>query len=177
MGNIASGITGAAPIWNRIMAHVLKGKLDVAPSKPDNVVALQVDAYGGGLPVEGRPTRSEYYIKGTEPTSASSIYKKVKLSKQQSGKLANEKEIEQGDYETKDYIVFEEDDPISNDGKNRWMEGISTWLRETFAADKAEYYPPTEVSTYDPGESKKKDEPTSTPTPTGILPISLTPTP
>ena len=150
MGNITSGVSGAAPIWNRIMTFALRGKQDVSFDKPDNVIAMQVDAYGGGLPVDGRPTRSEYYIKGTEPTGPSTIYKKVKLSKNQSGKLANDKEIEKGDYETKDYIVFDEDDPISTDGKNRWVEGISAWLRETFAADHPEYYPPTDVSDYNP---------------------------
>ena len=169
MGNITSGVSGAAPIWNRIMTFALRGKQDVSFDKPDNVIAMQVDAYGGGLPVDGRPTRSEYYIKGTEPTGPSTIYKKVKLSKNQSGKLANDKEIEKGDYETKDYIVFDEDDPISTDGKNRWVEGISAWLRETFAADHPEYYPPTDVSDYNPGDSKKED----TPTPT----MTLTPTP
>jgi membrane peptidoglycan carboxypeptidase len=178
MGNISSGVTGAAPIWNRIMTFALKGKPDVAPSKPDNVIAMQVDAYAGGATVDGRPTRSEYYIKGTEPTGPSIVYKKVRLSKNQSGKLANEKEIERGEYETKDYIVFAEDDPISKDGKNRWIEGIQAWLRETFAADRSEYYPPTEVSTHNPGdENKNEEKPTSTPTPTGILPLSLTPTP
>ena len=151
------------------MTFALRGKQDVSFDKPDNVIAMQVDAYGGGLPVDGRPTRSEYYIKGTEPTGPSTIYKKVKLSKNQSGKLANDKEIEKGDYETKDYIVFDEDDPISTDGKNRWVEGISAWLRETFAADHPEYYPPTDVSDYNPGDSKKED----TPTPT----MTLTPTP
>lgn len=174
MGNIASGVSGAAPIWNRIMTFALKGKPDVSLSKPDNVIALQVDAYGGGVPVDGRPSRGEYYIKGTEPTGPSPIYKKVKLSKNQSGKLANDKEIEKGEYETKDYIVFTEADPISTDGKNRWIEGISAWLRETFAADHPEYYPPTDVSDYNPGDSKKEE---NTPTPTDILPLTLTPTP
>lgn len=174
MGNIASGVSGAAPIWNRILTFALKGKRDVSPTKPDNVIALQVDAYGGGLPIDGRASRSEYYIKGTEPTGPSSIYKKVKLSKNQSGKLANDKEIEKGEYETKDYIVFTEVDPISTDGKNRWIEGITFWLHETFAADKTEYYPPTEVSDYNPGDSKKEE---NTPTPTSIMPLTLTPTP
>ncbi len=181
MGNIVSGVSGAAPIWNRIMAVALKGKPDTSPSKPNNVSALQIDAYGGGLPVDGRPTRSEYYIKGTEPSGPAAIYKKVKLSKHQSGKLANDKEIEKGEYDSKEYIVFDEDDPISTDGKNRWLEGIVNWLKETFAADHPEYYPPTEVSDYNPGDESKKEESnpsnTPTPTPTGVVPLTLTPTP
>ena len=84
---ISSGATGASPIWNRIMRVVLKGKRDEPPKKPDNVIALQIDSLGGGLPVSGQSARSEYF-KGTEPTGPGSIYQKVKLSKHQSGKLA-----------------------------------------------------------------------------------------
>ena len=52
MSKVASGITGAAPIWNRIMSYVLKikGKNDEPPQKPDDVIAMQIDALGGGLP-------------------------------------------------------------------------------------------------------------------------------
>ena len=148
MSKIASGITGAAPIWNKIISFVLKGKQDQSPQKPDNVIAVQIDAYGGGLPVDGKPTRSEYFVKGTEPTDPSQIYQKVKLSKHQSGKLANASEIAAGDYDTKDYIVLKENDPISADGKNRWMDGIMDWIKKTYAADHPEYYPPTETSDY-----------------------------
>ena len=168
MGKVSSGITGAAPIWNRIISFVLKDKKDESPQKPDNVIALQIDAYGGGLPVSGRPTRSEYFIKGTEPTSPSSIYAKVRLSKQQQGKLANQGEISAGDYDTKDYTWFKENDPISTDGKNRWQEGIDAWLRKTYAADRPEFYPPTETSDFQPN--------LSTPTPTEIPSATLTPT-
>nr|MBI5455558.1 penicillin-binding protein [Candidatus Levybacteria bacterium] len=61
MSKVSSGITGAAPIWNKIMSFVLKDKKDEPPQKPDNVIAVQIDAYGGGLPISGRPTRSEYF--------------------------------------------------------------------------------------------------------------------
>ncbi|KKQ78784.1 MAG: Penicillin-binding protein 1C [Candidatus Daviesbacteria bacterium GW2011_GWA1_38_7] len=35
---LASGVTGASPIWNRIMTHLLKDKPDVAFVKPPEVV-------------------------------------------------------------------------------------------------------------------------------------------
>lgn len=179
MSKVASGITGAAPIWNRIISFVLKGKSDEPPLKPDDVIAAQVDAFGGGLPVSGRPTRSEYYIQGTQPTNPSPIYAKVKISKHQDGKLANDSEISAGDYNTKDYIIFKENDPISSDGKNRWQDGINAWIKQNFAADHPEYYPPTETSTYQEGTSSTPTPSNSpTPTPTGILPtLTLTPTP
>lgn len=177
MGKVASGITGAAPIWNRIISFVLKDKKDESLQKPDNVIAMQIDAYGGGLPVSGRPTRSEYFIKGTEPTSPSPIYAKVRMSKNQSGKLANASEISAGEYDTKDYILFKEDDPISTDGKNRWQEGIEAWLRQTYAADRPEFYPPTETSDYQPNSNTPTPTPTDIPSATLIPTESPTPTP
>jgi penicillin-binding protein 1C len=163
MSKVASGITGAAPIWNRIMTFVLKikGKQDEPPQKPDDVIAMQIDALGGGLPKDGQPTRSEYFIKGTQPTGQSTIYQKLKLSKHQEGKLANQLEIDKGDYDTKDYVVFKENDPISTDGKNRWQDGIETWIKEHYASDHPEYYPPKDTSDY-----KESSSPTETPTPT-----------
>ncbi len=163
---IASGITGASPIWHRIMSYILSRKPDEPPKKPDDILAMQIDALGGGLPVPNEPTRSEYFIKGTEPTSPSPIYQKLKMSKHDPSKLANQDEISHGDYTTKDYIVFHEDDPVSTDGINRWQEGIDAWIKQTYAADHPEYYPPTETSTYSYGENSSSASPTPSPTPT-----------
>ncbi|MCL4375014.1 transglycosylase domain-containing protein [Patescibacteria group bacterium] len=139
---IASGATGASPIWYNLMRKLLQTYPDGIMDKPDNVEAMTVDAYLGGLPKDGYPTRSEYFIKGTEPKDASPFYKKLKISKS-TGKLANEVEIKSGNYEEKEYIVITENDPISTDGKNRWQEGIDAWAREQ-KDDK--YHPPTELS-------------------------------
>jgi penicillin-binding protein 1C len=168
MSKVASGITGAAPIWNRIMSTVLKmkGKPDEPPQKPDDVIAMQIDALGGGLPKGGQPTRSEYFIKGTEPTGQSAIYQTLKLSKHQDGKLANQSEIDKGDYNTKDFVVFKESDPISTDGKNRWQDGIDAWIKQTYAADHPEYYPPKDTSDYKENSDNPADTPTPTPTST-----------
>lgn len=173
MNKIASGITGAAPIWNRIMSFVLKGKPDEPPQKPDDVLAMQIDAFAGGLPQSGQPTRTEYFIQGTQPTALSSIYQKIKFSKHQDGKIANDAEVKAGDYTTKDYIVFKENDPISTDGKNRWQEGIDAWIKQTYAADHPEYYPPKDTSDY----QYPTGSPASTPSPSATLEASPTPSP
>lgn len=167
---IASGITGASPIWHDIMSSLVKGKTDQPLSVPSNVVAAQVDCVGGGQPKDGVPTCADYFIKGTEPQGSASIYQKIKLSKHQQGKLANAAEIAAGDYDTKDYIVFREADPVSQDGKNRWQEGIDAWLHQTYAADHPEYYPPTNVSDFtgdgDPGNVQPNNNQSPSPTPT-----------
>lgn len=168
---IASGVTGASPIWNRIMKEVLKDTSDEQLQVPEGVVALTIDSFGGGLPVEDQTTRAEYFIKGTEPTGRASIYKTLRLSKHQNGKLANQEEIDRNDYDTKNYIVFNESDPVSNDGENRWQEGINEWLNNQYSEDD-KYHPPTETSDH------KYEEPTVTPTPspTSVVTPTLPPT-
>lgn len=146
MGNIASGVTGATPIWRRIILEALKNKPNEDFSKPDNVISVNIDSYGGGTPVEGKPTRSEYFVKGTEPQGSSSIYQVIKVSKEDKNKIASQSEIDNGQYENRTFISFKEKDPISGDGKNRWQEGIDSWINENYKDDPL-YHPPTETST------------------------------
>jgi len=123
---IASGITGASPIWYDIMTQLLKKYKDGIMAKPDKVKALTVDAFLGGLPKDGYPSRSEYFIEGSEPKDVSPFYKKLKISKS-NGKLANDVELKTGNYDEKECIVITENDPVSTDGKNRWQEAIDAW--------------------------------------------------
>ncbi len=169
MGAVASGVTGATPIWRKIILEAIKDLPNEEFVKPDNVIALTIDALGGGLPVDGQATRTEYFIKGTEPQSYASIYQDVKVSKEDNGnKLASDSEIERNDYDTKKFIVFEEKDPISTDGRNRWQDGINEWLKDNYK-DNSLYHPPTEKSSREGNEKKDDEEPTVTP--------ELTPTP
>ncbi|MGB9707363.1 MAG: transglycosylase domain-containing protein [Microgenomates group bacterium] len=139
---IASGATGASPIFYRLMVELLKVYKDGIPEKPEKVKALTIDAFLGGLPKEGYPTRSEYFIEGTEPKSTSSFYKTLKISKN-NGKLANEIEIKTGNYEEKEFVVITENDPLSTDGRNRWQEAIDQWSSQQ--ADE-KFKPPKEIS-------------------------------
>ncbi len=156
---ISSGITGASPIWNKIMTAVLKGKSDQEPQKPDDVNALTVDSMFGGQPYGGQPTRSEYFIKGTEPTSTSPVYKTK---------------------DGKTYYIVKEDDPVSTDGKNRWQEGIDAWIKENHSAADTQWYPPSEL-TSSSNNNNTPDTPTpnvtATPTPSPTPGPTATPTP
>lgn len=140
--SLASGVTGAAPIWNRLIKEAIKGLPDEPFIKPGNIVEMEIDAFGGGLPRSEFPIRKEFFIKGTEPTATSPINKKLKLSRA-TGKLANAIEIASGAFEEKEFIIFNENDPISTDGKNRWQEGIDAWLA---TQPDPKYHPPTDVS-------------------------------
>lgn len=140
---IASGATGASPIFYKLMRELLKKYEDGIMAKPNKVKALTIDAYLGGLPKDGYPTRSEYFIEGTEPKDISPFYKKIKISKANGNKLANDVEIKNGNYEEKEFIVITENDPLSTDGRNRWQEAIDAWVKDQ---SDPKYHPPTEVS-------------------------------
>ncbi len=171
MGNVASGVTGAAPIWRRIILEALKGKPSEDFVKPENVVAVTIDSLGGGLPIDGQSTRSEYFIKGTEPQGPSPIYKTIKVSKADGNKIASQSEIDKNEFEVKKFIVLHEDDITSTDGKNRWQEGIDQWIADNHKDDSL-YHPPTETST-----RIVVDTPTPTPTSTPTATSTSTPTP
>ncbi len=70
---LASGITGAAPIWNKVMKKVLENQPDLFPKKPDKVVGKQVCWDSGNLAGKGEDgnencqSRFEYFIKGADP--------------------------------------------------------------------------------------------------------------
>ncbi|PIT89017.1 MAG: penicillin-binding protein [Candidatus Levybacteria bacterium CG10_big_fil_rev_8_21_14_0_10_36_7] len=69
MSGITSGITGAAPIWNKIMRFLIENKPQEPFQKPDNVIGRTVCSTSGLLPPSDGscPTRFEYFIKGAEP--------------------------------------------------------------------------------------------------------------
>lgn len=68
---LSSGVTGAAPIWNRVMQEILKNQPDLFPRKPSGVVGRQVCADFGGATSKKEDgsdscqTRFEYFIKGS----------------------------------------------------------------------------------------------------------------
>jgi len=68
MSYVASGVTGASPIWNKIMSYLLRNLPDKKFPKPEGIVEVKICAPTGTLPCEGCPLiRSEIFIKGTEP--------------------------------------------------------------------------------------------------------------
>ncbi|MBU1000672.1 PBP1A family penicillin-binding protein [Patescibacteria group bacterium] len=118
---VASGVTGASPIWNKIMIAALRDKPNESFSRPDNVTQVEVDGLMTGKPHEGSPTRKEYFIAGTEPSSESSAYQRQKVCKSNPHRLANDDE----DNEEKDVVVLKEDDPT---GADKWQTGIDQWV-------------------------------------------------
>ncbi len=118
---VASGVTGASPIWNKIMREALKDKPNEGFARSDNVTQAEVDGLMNGKPHGGSPTRKEYFIAGTEPKGESGAYQNLKVCKSNPHRLANDNE----DGDQKDVVVLKEDDPT---GFNKWQEGIDQWV-------------------------------------------------
>jgi 1A family penicillin-binding protein len=86
MQGVVSGVTGAAPIWHDIMEYAVKKTPPKWPTKPDNVIGVNVCANSGLLPKPDGdpnrcPTRFEYFIKGTEPKTMEPGRTKVFIDK------------------------------------------------------------------------------------------------
>lgn len=140
MTRVASGITGASPIWQRIMKVAMeKGRAAPEWEKPENVEEVEVDAISGYPKHDDFPVKKELVIKGTLPSGPDPIHTKLKLCRGEN-KLASEIRVASGDFEEKEFIALRENDPVSEDGKNRWQEAINAWVSNK--EDK--FKPPTE---------------------------------
>ncbi len=84
---LTSGVTGAAPIWNKVMRALLKDQTDLWPIKPETVVGRQICNDSGGEMTKGGDgkescgARYEYFIKGTEPQGGGSFKQSVPINK------------------------------------------------------------------------------------------------
>ncbi|MCJ7740189.1 transglycosylase domain-containing protein [Candidatus Microgenomates bacterium] len=86
---LSSGVTGAAPIWNKIFTEILKNQPDLWPKQPPDIVGSQICSLSGKLPPNpdknasdrGCPTRYEYFIKGTVPTETENLKQNVTIDK------------------------------------------------------------------------------------------------
>lgn len=142
MKSVASGITGASPIWRRIIFAALdKGYGAPAWKVPSSVEQVTVDKVSGYPAHDDFESRVDYAIKGTLQALPDPIHSKFKVCRDDGRKLATEAKIAANDFEEKEFIALREEDPFSEDGKNRWQEGINAWV----AGQEGDLYkPPTE---------------------------------
>jgi penicillin-binding protein 1C len=85
MSGLVSGISGAAPIWNKVMTEILKDKEVRKPSRPADIVGARVcNLTGGAVPAEGcfggenhfEYFKKEYLPKKVEVTRSSVLIDK-----------------------------------------------------------------------------------------------------
>lgn len=92
---LASGITGAAPIWNEVMSKVLENQPDLWPKQPQGIVGAQVCALSGKAASnpegegQGCQPRFEYFIAGTVPWEPEVLTQPVPIDKT-TGRLAGQ---------------------------------------------------------------------------------------
>lgn len=97
MSGAVSGVSGASPIWNKVIKYALdkseKGEYDKEddghswPLQPEEVVGASICADTGDLRPDC-PTRFEYFLKGTVPTT-SNITSQDLLVFKDTGQVAN----------------------------------------------------------------------------------------
>jgi len=80
MSYVASGVTGASPIWHNIMVELLKDKPDekfALPASPqggpENLVKVEICTLTGTLSCNACPSKKwEIFLPGTEPKNSCS---------------------------------------------------------------------------------------------------------
>ncbi len=126
MKNVASGVSGAAPIWRRQVLDALQIKPDKPFNIPSGVSQIEVDKISGYPAHDGFGSYKEWFISGSIPTGPDPIHTKVKLCKNDATRLADPVSISQGNYDEKEFIVIKENDPLT--AKGLWQKGIDDWL-------------------------------------------------
>ena len=139
MSGLVSGVTGAAPIWRLIVDRMMEiGYEALAFETPADVIEADLDIISGYPAHDDFPSRTVKIVRGTAPTGEDPIHVLAKICHGEE-KLATSANIAGGSYETKEYINLREDDPISQDGRNRYQEAIDAWV-----GDNSKYKLPTE---------------------------------
>jgi len=128
MKQVASGVTGASPIWRRTINKALEfGYKAPAWTVPAGVEQVKIDNISGYPAHDGFEEKTDYVIKGNLPSLPDPVHQKMKLCRGEN-KLANEARVAAGDYDEKEFIVLKVEDPVSQDGKNRWQDAVNAWI-------------------------------------------------
>lgn len=116
MSYVASGVTGASPIWNKVIRFALE-KQDQAkgktyqewPTQPESVVGASICSLSGLLPGDsGCATRYEYFLDGTVPTETENLKRQIQINK------TNQQPIEPGQEVPPENIEIQEHQVVSD---------------------------------------------------------------
>jgi len=90
MGGIVSGTTGAAPIWNKIMAYLLKDMPVKTPTRPAGIVGMNVcNLTGMAVPDEGCESHFEYFKKEFVPQKQTALTQNILINKDNGSIIGN----------------------------------------------------------------------------------------
>lgn len=162
MKNVASGVSGAAPIWRRMMLEFLTKYPDKPFDIPKGVSQIEVDKFSGYPAHDGYETIKDWFIDGTVPTGDDTIHTKMKVCKSDANRLANQLQISRGEYDLREVIEYKEKDPIS--GKDLWQKAIDGWVatksadpRMKIPSGECEGIKGTNISIKNPSEKSRTD--------------------
>jgi membrane peptidoglycan carboxypeptidase len=133
---LASGITGATPIWNRAIREFLQDKPNERFESTRNMKRAEVDVLTGMRSYDDFPVMSEWFIGGTEPTTRSAWYQRIEICRID-GLLANNDCIKAGESRAITFIKIMAEFP-------EWQPYVDRWVRENYDDDR--YFPPTTVT-------------------------------
>lgn len=140
MLNVASGVSGASPIWRRVLLESIKGLPVSNFEAPSGINTIEVDSVSGKRAHDTFPSRLEIFAKGSEP-GEDDIHVYLKVCKSD-GKIATPSDISSNNFDLKEYFVIKEEDPTAKlGGTNKWQEGILNWIN---GQSDGRYHPPTE---------------------------------
>lgn len=118
---LASGLTGAAPIWNRAINEYIKDHPNKEFTKPENVTDAIVGSLSGMVPYEDKEERRvEYFIKGTEPKAKSEMFTRVKICKSD-------------EIKDKVYITYTAEKP-------EWQKFVDSWVENKYKDDEDQLF-------------------------------------
>lgn len=105
MSSVVSGVTGASPIWNTVMSHLLEGKPVKIPSRPSDVVVrsscIPTDSPEENATCEGR---TEYALKGVPEKKAGGTKKEAVWIDKATGDIAEPGKTD--NVEPKEEVVY-----------------------------------------------------------------------
>lgn len=126
MKSVASGVSGASPIWRKEMLEVLSKLADRPWEIPSGVEQVELDEVSGYPAHDGFASYTEWIISGTLPTGEDPIHKKIEVCRGQTDKLAGILQVAQGNYDEKEVIDIKESDPLTD--KDLWQKAIDEWI-------------------------------------------------
>jgi len=155
MYDVASGISGATPIWRRAMLEFLKTQEDKEPNKfeaTENVSKHEIDELTGMKPYKDYKKRQEWFLLGTEPNSVSDWYKELEIC-DEDGKIANNACKDADDTDKEVFIDIQAQKPA-------WQIDVDAWVSENYSGED-KYFPPQMRSAlvYDGDDVKKSRDP------------------
>ena len=148
--NLASGLTGATPIWNRAMQAFLAEYNGGTFERPEGIVTADVDSLSGKLPGDHtEETRNEIFIKGTTPVEVDDMHIELEICEEDDD-LANDDCRDDDKTEDRVYIVLKAQ-------RDEWQDEVDEWVEDEHEDDE-EWNPPDDESDYESDDDDDDDD-------------------